>query len=181
MKFEETGLEKLFIVEPEPFYDDRGSFFRVFCENEFSSIGLNRQFVQINQSINTKKFTFRGLHYQLNPYADCKLIRCIKGEVFDVIVDVRKNSKTFLNHFSIRLSSKNKKMLFVPEGFAHGFLTLEDNSQLIYHHTSFYKPGFEGELNYRDPKLKIVLPNEVSVISEKDENIAFIDNSFKGI
>lgn len=181
MRFIETKFENLVIVEPEPYRDERGLFFRSFCKKEFKEIGLKKEFVQVNQSINFKKGTFRGLHFQVPPFADAKLIRCVNGKVFDIIVDVRKNSKTFLEYFTVELTSENKKMLFVPAGFAHGFLTLEDNSQLIYHHTSYYQPGFEGELNFKDPKINIELPISVKVITDKDLNIPFLKSGYKGI
>lgn len=144
-------------------------------------MGLDKEFVQINQSINHKIGTFRGLHFQRPPYGDTKLIRCISGKVYDVLVDVRKDSETFLKYVGLELSEENKKMLFVPEGFAHGFITLEDNSQLIYHHTTIYKPGFEDGVNYNDPKLELKLPIDIRVISQKDSNIPLIDNQFKGV
>ncbi len=181
MKFIKTNLEDLYIIKLISFHDGRGSFSRTFCKNEFEKIGLKNEFVQINQSINLKKGTFRGLHYQVPPFEDDKLIRCISGSVFDIIVDLRSNSKTFLEHFSIELSAKNQKMLFVPKGFAHGFLTLEDDSQLIYHHTSFYQPGFEGGINYKDPKIDIELPISVEVVSKKDMEIPFLSSKFNGI
>ena len=175
MKFTETKLSGLFVIELQTFDDNRGSFFRTFCKKEFESIGFRKEFVQINQSINRNKYTFRGLHYQTGNHADTKLIRCIVGEVYDIIVDVRPNSPTYLEHFAIHLSDKNKKMLLVPEGFAHGFLTLQDNSQLVYQHTAFYEPGHEGMLNYADPVLGIQLPHEVEVISDRDHIIPFIN------
>ena len=181
MNFSETKLKGLFIIEPEPFIDERGVFFRAFCKKEFREVGLKKEFVQINQSINLKKYTFRGLHYQIHPYSDSKLIRCINGKVFDIIVDVRKKSETFLSTFTIELSSENKKMLFVPKGFAHGFLTLEDNSKLIYHHTSYYQPGFEGEINVQEPMINVKLPHTIKIISNKDLNIPFLDLGFKGV
>lgn len=181
MIFTETPLKQAFVVEPEPFVDDRGSFTRVYCKNEFEAIGFKSEFVQVNQSVNKRKGTFRGIHYQFPPFAEVKLIRCIKGKVFDLIVDIRKNSDTFLQHFGVELSEGNMKMIFVPEGFAHGFLTLEDNSQMIYHHTQFYKPGFEAGLRFDDPALKIKLPEMPKVISEKDKLNPLITNLFKGI
>lgn len=180
MKFIETDFNNLYIIELEPYKDERGLFFRTYCKKEFTKIGFNNEFVQINQSVNYKKGTLRGLHYQFSPYQDDKLIRCISGKVFDILIDIRKKSNTFLKVFTIELTEENRKMLLVPSGFAHGFLTLEDNSQLIYHHTSFYKPGFEGGINYKDPRIKLKLPSEIKVISNRDINIQFIDNNFIG-
>jgi dTDP-4-dehydrorhamnose 3,5-epimerase len=181
MIFSETKLKGAFVIEPEPFTDERGLFARVYCAEEFKAIGHHKPFVQINHSVNTHKATFRGLHYQLPPFSEIKLIRCVAGKVFDVIVDIRKGSQTFLQHFTVELSAKNMKMLYVPEGFAHGFITLEDNTQLIYHHTSFYKPGFEAGIGYNDPRLEIKLPVEPLVITEKDKSYPLINSSFTGI
>jgi len=181
MKFHETKLNGAYTIELEPYIDERGLFARVFCQDEFEEIGHHKPFVQINHSINHKKATFRGLHYQKPPFSEIKLIRCIAGKVFDIIVDIREKSDTFLHHFGVELTSQNMKMIYVPEGFAHGFITLEDNTQLIYHHTSSYKPGYESGFRYDDPRLKIKLPFEPLIISEKDKSYRFIDNSFSGI
>lgn len=181
MIFTETPLKGAFVIEPEPFVDERGLFARVYCKNEFEAIGNIKEFVQVNQSINKSKGTFRGLHYQLPPFTEVKLIRCIRGKVFDIIVDLRKNSKTFLQHFNIEMSEDNMKMLYVPEGFAHGFLSLEDNSQMIYQHTAFYKPGYEAGLRFNDPALKIKLPFMPEIITEKDKSYPFITKLFTGI
>ena len=181
MTFEQTNLKGAWVVTLSPFHDERGSFVRMFCKNEFSATGLNREFVQLNHSVNKSKGTFRGLHYQKPPFSEAKLIRCIRGKIFDVIVDIREGSETFLHHFSIELSPESSTMLFVPEGFAHGYVTLEDNSDLIYFHTSFHTPGFEAALNYKDPMLNIQLPVEPTIMSDKDKIHAFIDNNFTGI
>ncbi|NOX47218.1 MAG: dTDP-4-dehydrorhamnose 3,5-epimerase [Chlorobi bacterium] len=181
MKFSETRLKGAYVITPEPFVDDRGSFARVFCKNEFSAIGHKGDFVQINHSVNKLKGTFRGIHYQLPPFGEIKLIRCISGKVYDIIVDIRKGSPTFLKSFAVEISADNMKMMYVPEGFAHGFITLEDNSQLIYHHTTYYEPGHEAGLRYNDPALQLELPIGPSIMTEKDKNHPLIDNSFKGI
>jgi dTDP-4-dehydrorhamnose 3,5-epimerase len=181
MKFFETSLPGAFIVEPEPFKDERGFFARVFCKNEFDAIGHKGEFVQINHSMNAVKGTLRGLHYQLPPYAEVKLVRCISGKVFDVIVDLREGSKTYMNFFSVELSDENMKMIYIPAGFAHGFQTLADNAQLIYHHTAFYTPGFEGGLNFQDPLLKINWPLPAVNLSDRDKNHKFLTSDFKGI
>ena len=149
--------------------------------NNTIKIHNGKEFVQVNVSINHKKGTFRGLHYQLPPFAETKLIRCNKGKVFDVIVDIRKGSETFLQWFGIELSESNMKMLYIPEGFAHGFLTQTDDAQMTYQHTAFYKPGYEAGLRYDDPALGISLPEKPTVISEKDLLQPFINQSFKGI
>lgn len=181
MIFKETHLKGAYVIDLESVKDERGMFSRVFCENEFKEIGHTKQFVQINHSFNTKKGTFRGLHYQKQPFSEIKLIRCITGSVFDIIIDLRKNSNTFLKSSTIELSAFNFKMIYVPEGFAHGFLTLEENTQLIYHHTSFYQPGYETGLRFNDPVLGIELPFNPTIITEKDKLHPFINSSFKGI
>lgn len=181
MKFIETLLSGAYIVTPEPFEDDRGFFTRVFCKNEFKETGLKAEFVQINHSKNNLPGTLRGLHYQKPPFAESKLVRCIKGSVLDIIVDIRNGSPSFLKYFQIELSSENMKMLFIPEGFAHGFQTLQPNTELLYHHTAFYTPGYEGAIRYNDPALNIQWPVTTKVISEKDKNHLLITNQFKGI
>jgi dTDP-4-dehydrorhamnose 3,5-epimerase len=181
MKFRETTLNGVFVIEPQPFEDERGFFARVFCKNEFNKFGLEADFVQINHSHNIHKGTLRGIHYQMSPFVETKLVRCIRGKVFDVIVDIRKDSSTFLQYFSIELSSENMEMLYIPAGFAHGFQTLEPNSELLYHHTAFYAPGHEAAINYLDPALNIQWPLAVASISEKDKNHPFITNQFNGL
>ncbi len=181
MTFEQTNLSGAWVVTMSTFNDERGSFVRMFCKDQFAEAGFSKDFVQINHSVNLLKGTFRGLHFQKPPFGETKLIRCIRGKVFDIIVDIREGSATFLQHFSIELSPDNSKMLLVPEGFAHGYITLEDNSDLVYFHTSYYKPGFEDALNYKDPKLNIKLPIEPQTISKKDNNHSFIQNNFRGI
>lgn len=180
MIFTETPLKGAYIVETKPYTDDRGLFARTFCKNEFQQIGHTKEFVQFNHSVTTHKGSIRGMHYQLPPFSEIKLIRCIRGKVFDVIIDIRQGSPTFLKHFSIELSEENRLSLYIPEGFAHGFQTLEDNAQLIYHHTSFYQPGYEGGIRFSDPVVSINWPLQVTRISEKDSNYEFLNN-FNGI
>ncbi|HYG41201.1 MAG TPA: dTDP-4-dehydrorhamnose 3,5-epimerase [Cytophagales bacterium] len=170
MRFIETPLKGAYIIELEPFSDDRGLFARTYCKRDFEKIGFDKEFVQFNFSLTLTKGTIRGLHYQLPPYSEIKLIKCVRGKVYDVLVDLRDSSPTYLKWFGVELSEENMKMVLIPEGFAHGFQTLEDNAQLIYHHTAFYTPGFEKGLRYNDPVLAIEWPLEVSVISEKDKN-----------
>lgn len=181
MIFKTTDLEGAFIVELEPFQDDRGLFARTFCKEEFEKIGQKIEFVQINHSRNTNKGTLRGMHYQKAPHTEAKLVRCISGAVIDVIVDIRKNSPTYLKHVSVELSAQNMRMIFIPEGFAHGFQTLEDQTELIYHHTAFYSPHAEAGLRFDDPKLNITWPLTPSTMSKKDAAYPLIDASFKGI
>jgi len=181
MKFEKTKIEGLLSISVDEFQDDRGSFFRTFCKKEFVNQGLDIEFVQINHSINKKKGTFRGFHFQKYPSSDSKLIRCVSGKVLDILVDIRKDSKTFLDYIKIELSEENNKLVYVPEGVAHGFISLEDNSHLIYHHTAFYDPKSEGSVNYLDPKIGIKLPIPIESISDKDLQAPFLNSNFNGI
>ena len=181
MTFLETPLKGAYIIELEPFTDDRGWFARTFCKEEFLAIGHDQEFVQFNHSATRKKGSVRGMHYQLPPFTEIKLIRCIRGRVYDVIIDIRRHSPTFLQFFPVELSEENLRSVYIPQGFAHGFQTLEDNTHLIYHHTAFYTPGFEGGIRYNDPALGITWPLPVSVITEKDMNHSLLNNSFKGI
>jgi len=168
MKFVETELQDLYIVEFKLFKDDRGFFARTFCKEEFAKINFNKEFVQFNHSYNRSKGTIRGMHYQTPPFEETKLIRCVKGSVYDVVVDFRKNSPTYLKSISIELSELNMACILIPEGFAHGFQTLEDDTSLIYHHTNFYNPNSEGGIRYDDPKLNIKWPLKPMNISLKD-------------
>lgn len=181
MKFKETPIKNLYTIELQPNIDDRGFFVRSFCKKELAEIGLNKEIVQVNHSATLQKGSFRGFHFQYPPYAETKIIRCIKGRVLDFAIDIRKNSPTFLQHFSIELSEENFRALYLPEGFAHGFQVLSENSEMLYFHTEFYNKNGEGALNYSDPKLKIELPLEITEISDRDKNHKFISNTFKGI
>lgn len=180
-EFEQTPFDGLWLVNPKPFRDDRGEFFRFFCKKEFQTIGFDKEFVQFNHSINLHKGTLRGMHYQEPPFAETKLVRCIKGRILDIVVDIRQNSPTFLQHYAIELSAENKKMLLIPEGFAHGFQTLEDNVEVLYHHTQFYYPQAERGLRYDDPLLSLPWQTAATYISERDRNFKMIDSTFKGI
>lgn len=175
MIFRKTKLSGAFIIDLEPFQDQRGLFARTFCQKEFAAMGHRKDFVQFNHSRTTQKGTIRGLHYQKAPHAEIKLIRCIRGAVYDVIVDLRKDSPSFLEYIGIELSAENMRMIYVPEGFAHGFQTLENNTELIYHHTAFYFPDAEGGLKFDDPKLGIEWPLPTTEISEKDNKYALLE------
>ena len=168
MIFENTPIEGLYLVKPEIRFDNRGFFARTFCKKTFSEVKLEKEFVQFNHSFNIRKGTLRGMHFQLQPFAETKLIRCVEGKVLDVAVDIRKDSKTYLQHFAVELSKENAISILIPEGFAHGFQTLEDNTSLIYHHTEYYTPNVDRGILYNDPALAIKWPLPVSVISEKD-------------
>ncbi len=181
MTFKETRLKGAFIIEQKPFTDERGSFSRTFCKKEFMEIGHDSEFVQFNHSITIKKGTIRGMHYQLPPFSEIKLIRCVRGGVFDVIIDLRQDSVTFLQFFTVELTEHNLLSIYIPQGFAHGFQTLEDNTHLVYHHTAYYAPGFEAGIRYNDPAIGIPWPLPVTAITEKDLKIGLLNNRFKGI
>lgn len=181
MKFIETGLHGAWVVELTRLSDERGSFCRTYCKDEFSQIGFAEEFVQMNHSVTVNKGTIRGMHFQVPPHSETKLIRCIAGEVYDVIVDIRSGSPTFLKHFATTLSAQNNRALFVPGGFAHGFQALKDNSEMLYCHTEFYNPNAESGLLAIDDKLGITWPLPVGPMSERDKKFTPIQNSFKGI
>ena len=176
-----TKFEGLYIIESVVHGDDRGSFSRVFCEDEFSDILDGERIKQINHSVTERKGTVRGMHFQYEPDTEIKIIKCIKGRVFDVVVDIRKDSKTFLKTFSIELSEKNRVMIYIPKGFAHGFQTLEDNTELLYLHTNVYSPNNEGALNIRDSLLSINFPLDIINLSKKDSEHKLIGKDFRGI
>jgi dTDP-4-dehydrorhamnose 3,5-epimerase len=180
MIFEELQLKGSYVISLNLLSDARGGFARTYCKKEFEQIGHKKEFVQMNHSFNTHKGTLRGMHFQKAPHQEIKLIRCIKGAVIDVIVDLRKDSPTFLKHVMVELSSENKKMIYVPENFAHGFQTLEDDSELIYHHTEFYTPSADAGICYNDPVLNIDWPLPPVMVSDKDKSYPLIDSTFKG-
>lgn len=181
MKFTPTPLAGAYLVDVQPFSDDRGWFARVYCKREFGAIGHDKEWVQMNHSVSYRKGTLRGMHFQHPPFREIKLVRCIAGAVFDVIVDLRSGSPTIGQWYGAELSAANNRMLYIPEGFAHGFQTLEENSALLYHHTEFYTPGAEGGIRYDDPAFAIQWPLTVTVISERDAGHPFVDKNFKGI
>lgn len=181
MKFSLTSLRGVYIVDPEPVADSRGWFARTFCKEEFTAIGHTGEWVQMNHSFTTTKGTIRGMHYQPPPYGEIKMVRCIAGVVYDVVVDIRKESDSFLQWTSVELSADNKKMIYIPQGFAHGFQTLTDKCEMIYHHSSFYSPGAEKGIRYDDPIINIEWPLPLTDISERDLSHAFLNESFKGV
>lgn len=169
MRFTETNLKGACLVEPEPCRDDRGLFARTFCAREFRDHGLADRFVQCNTSWNARKGTVRGLHYQAAPSWEVKLVRCTAGAIWDVIVDLRPDSPTYLQHFGVELAASNRLALYIPEMFAHGFQTLEDDAEVFYQMSEFYAPKLARGLRYDDPKLGIAWPLPVTSISEKDQ------------
>ena len=180
MKFIPTILNGSFTIQLDPINDERGWFARYFCKKEFSTIGHEKEWVQMNHSFSLKKGTLRGMHFQKPPHSEVKLVRCIQGSVFDVIIDLRKDSPTFLKWFGTELSAENKLMMYIPEGFAHGFQTLEDNSGLLYMHTAYYSPEAEDGLRYNDPQVNISWPIEISEISMRDTNHDILEK-FNGL
>ncbi len=181
MIFTETILKGSYVIELNTFTDERGWFARTYCKNEFSAIGHHDEWVQMNHSFTKNKGTIRGMHFQLPPFSEIKLVRCIAGAVYDVIIDLRKNSATFLQSFGVELSAQNKKMIYIPAGFAHGFQAVTNDCEMIYHHSQFYTAGAEGGIKYNDPKINISWPLAVTNISERDNQHNLLDENFKGI
>ncbi len=175
MIFTSAPLQGSYIIDLSPFKDGRGWFARTYCKNEFKEIGHHTEWVQLNHSFTLNKATIRGMHYQLSPCEEIKMVRCIAGVIYDVIIDLRKDSVTYLKWFGIELSAENKKMLYIPKGFAHGFQTLADNCELIYHHSEFYTPSAEAGLYYNDPRLSISWPLPMTEISERDAKHPLLD------
>ena len=170
MKFIETTLKGAYIIEMERQNDERGFFARAFCKNEFSAIGLDSNIVQVNNSFSAKKGTLRGMHYQLDPKSEDKMVRCISGAVFDVIIDLRQGSDSYCHWIGIELNAENRKSLFVPKGFAHGYVSLVANTEILYMSTEFYSPIYERGIRWNDPLFKIDWLIEPLIISGKDRN-----------
>ena len=168
MLFTQLPLKEAMLVEIEPQSDERGLFARSFCEEEFSKAGLPVYWPQINLSFTSVAGTVRGMHYQVAPYEEPKLIRCTRGRINDVIIDLRVNSTTFCQHFSTEISAFNRKALFVPAGFAHGFQTLENDTEILYLMGVSYKPEAQTGVRWNDPIFNIIWPKPVSAISERD-------------
>ena len=168
MRFSPTPLAGAYLIHLDPRLDARGLFARAFCAQEFAAQGLETSYVQANISANTHAGTVRGLHFQRAPHAEVKLVRCVKGALYDVIVDMREDSATFLRWFCADLSDDNGLMMYVPKGFAHGYQALSDGATAFYTVSAYYAPQAEGGLRYDDPKLAIAWPRTVSGISDKD-------------
>ncbi|MDR2622990.1 MAG: dTDP-4-dehydrorhamnose 3,5-epimerase [Methanobrevibacter sp.] len=181
MIIKNTKINEVKVIDSEPFKDERGFLNRIFCQDELNEIQPNMVIKQINHSMTSQKGTVRGLHFQNPPYAELKIIRCIKGSIFDVAVDLRRDSHTFLKWHREILSEDNMKALVIPEGFAHGFQSLEDDVEMIYLHTNSYCKEAEGSLRYDDPKMGIDWQIEVSNVSKKDMSSEFISNDYKGV
>lgn len=168
MKFHSLPLIGAYLIELSPHRDERGFFARCFCQEVFAQHGLESQFVQVNNSFSQSKGTLRGLHYQLDPMAEVKWVRCLQGSIYDVIVDIRADSPTFGGSYGTVLSAENRKMMYVPKGFAHGFLTLSDNAETLYLVSQFYSKNLERGIRWNDPFFNIEWPMSPDVISERD-------------
>lgn len=176
----ETPMNGLYVVETEPFVDHRGAFARWFCEEELAGVIGERGIKNVNFSRTAKAGSIRGMHFQRPPHAEMKMVRCIRGKILDVVIDIRKDSPTFLQHYAVELSAENMRLFVIPEGFAHGFQSLEDNSEIMYLVTEFYSPESEGGLRFNDPVLDISWPLAVSDISDKDGKHPLITPEFSG-
>lgn len=169
MKFTETTVQGAYLIDPEPRGDERGFFARLWCRDEFAAHGLTTDFVQCNGSFSVHRGTLRGLHYQAAPFGEVKLVRCVRGSVFDVLVDLRADSPTYTRWFGVELTAENHRMVYVPEGCAHGYLTLEDRSEVEYPVSRAYKPDAERGIRWNDPRFAIAWPlGEPLTLSSKD-------------
>ena len=180
MKFHPTPLAGAYTIELEKRGDDRGFFARFYCQREFNAVGIHMPIVQINNSLSAIAGTLRGMHYQLPPAAEVKLVRCIRGAFYDVIIDLRPDSKTFGKWFGAELTSENRLMMYVPCGFAHGLLTLTEDSEALYLVSEFYSPQDERGVRFNDPNFGIVWPKEPVVVSLKDQNWPDFNSEFHG-
>lgn len=170
MRFTETPLKGNYLIDLDLLQDQRGFFSRLFCKSDFSKLGLNTDWVQINNSSSAQVGTLRGIHFQQAPYSEVKLVRCVRGAIWDVVVDLRPHSQTFGNWFAATLSDSNRTMMYVPENFGHGFLSLEPDSELIYFVSKPYCPDYERSLLWNDPLVSIDWPFAPSVVSPKDQS-----------
>jgi dTDP-4-dehydrorhamnose 3,5-epimerase len=181
MKFHETALRGAFVIELSPFRDDRGEFARVFCSRTFREMGLVESFVQTNHVRTARRGTIRGLHYQAPPAAEAKLIRCVRGSIQDVIVDLRRGSPTFLCWHSEVLTYDNRRMVYSPPGFAHGFQALEPDSEATYQVSAYYTPRLEGCVRYNDPRVSVEWLVPDVTVSSKDAECPLLPPDFRGL
>ena len=181
MKFNKTKIKGLYITELEPFNDNRGVFVRAYCNKELEEVNIEKPIKQINHSLTSTVGSIRGMHYQKYPYLEIKMVRCIAGEVFDVAVDLRKDSDTFLQWHGEYLSAENSKMMVIPEGFAHGFQVIKPNSELLYFHTESYTQKAESGVMFNDEKIGIKWPLQVLGTSDRDLRYKPITKEFKGL
>ncbi len=171
MLFRETELAGVFEIHLEPKVDERGIFARTWCRQEFEQRGLNPKLVQCSISFNPRKGTLRGMHYQMDPYAETKVVRCTKGSIYDVVIDLRAQSPTFRNWIGVTLTAANRDMVYVPEGCAHGFLTLEDESEVFYQMSEYYHEESARGVRWDDPAFRIVWPAKAELISNRDRTL----------
>jgi dTDP-4-dehydrorhamnose 3,5-epimerase len=183
MKFEftSTKISNLYVGKRSKFENNVGTFERLFCKDEFKNIGLLNNIVQINRNFTNDAGTLRGLHFQYSPFAEEKVITCLKGSIFDVALDIRKDSPTFLKWHGEILSDSNNKCIYIPKGFAHGFVTLVNNCEILYFHSEFYSSKNEGGILYNDPIVNIEWPVEIKKLSERDKKHYKLKPNFKGI
>ncbi len=174
MNIEQTEIDGAFVIIPRKFSDNRGWFCETYNKSKLSELGINMEFIQDNQSLSIPKNTFRGIHFQKEPYAQSKLVRCIAGKILDFGVDLRKNSPTYKKWFAVEISSDNMKQVFIPKGFGHGFLTLEENSQVAYKVDAPWSRECERSVNYKDPEINLCLDDCGFILSEKDLNAPFL-------
>lgn len=181
MLFTETSLKGAFIIDLEQRQDSRGLFARTFCAQEFSAHGLKPTIAQCNLAFNYKKGTLRGMHYQVPPATEVKLVRCTNGAIYDVIIDMRPESPTYLSHIGVELTAENRRTLYVPEMFAHGYQTLTDSAEVAYQMSEFYAPDYQYGLRYDDPAFGIKWPLPVSEISDKDTCWPIFESASVGV
>ncbi len=181
MLFHETPLAGAYTIDLEKRGDDRGFFARLFCAQEFEDHGLVSKFVQVNNSLSSKAGVLRGLHYQLPPSSEVKVVRCVSGSLYDFIVDLRPDSPTFMKSFGAELTAENRKMMYVPRGFAHGFLTLKDQTEAVYLVSDFYDPKSERGIRFDDPTIGLELPAPVLEISDKDRSWPSLGGGFHNL
>ncbi len=181
MKILSELTKGLFLLERKSIVDERGFFQRIFCPDDLNEFWGNRKICQVNRSLTKNVGTLRGFHFQNPPFSEMKFIQCINGSVLDIAIDLRAESKTFLQTFTYELSAENNITVIIPEGFAHGFQVLKPNTELIYFHSAPYKKDYEGGINYLDPMFKIKLPLAVKEVSLRDQSFKYIDKNYKGI
>ncbi len=179
MIFKKTKIEGLYIIEPELKVDERGYFTRIFCQEELVKTGLSFNVAQINQSLTKKKGTIRGMHFQKPPKAEDKIVQCLKGAIYDVVIDLRPDSSTYSQWVAEELSGQNKKMFFIPKGFAHGFQALVDNCEVQYFVSEFYSPEYARGIRWNDSRFNIQWPIKNPILSKKDKNWPLLDKHEK--
>jgi dTDP-4-dehydrorhamnose 3,5-epimerase len=170
MRFAETGVKGVYLIEPEKIEDSRGFFARIWCEKEFREHGLNPRLLQCSISFNKRKGTLRGMHFQIHPYQEAKLVRCTQGAIYDVVIDLRRNSETYKKHVAEELTSENHKMLYIPEGCAHGFQTRADATEVFYQISQVFSAEHARGVRWNDPAFGIEWPEDNRTILERDQN-----------